>query len=44
MRCGFCWTEFDEPVALLEHEALEDDRLYFVDQPPSKYVDTMWVE
>lgn len=47
-RCSFCWTEFDSPVALLEHEAQEDDRLYDVagltDQPPSKYVETMWVE
>lgn len=31
MRCDLCWTTFDSPVALLEHEALEDDRLYFVD-------------
>lgn len=28
MRCDFCWAEFETPVALLEHEAMEDDRLY----------------
>jgi hypothetical protein len=46
-RCGFCWTEFDTPVALLEHEALEDDRLYDVPgltQAPSKNVETRCVE
>lgn len=35
MRCELCWREFAEPVALLEHEALEDDRLYDVDYDPS---------
>lgn len=30
-RCDLCWETFDTPVALLEHEALEDDRLYDVD-------------
>lgn len=30
-RCNLCWQEFASPVALLEHEALEDDRLYEVD-------------
>lgn len=34
-RCDFCWTEFDSPVALLEHEAREDDRLYEVDEVTS---------
>lgn len=26
--CKLCWETFDSPIALLEHEALEDDRLY----------------
>lgn len=29
--CNFCWAAFDSPVALLEHEAQEDDQLYDVD-------------
>lgn len=29
--CSFCWEQFQSPVALLEHEAMEDDRLYDVD-------------
>lgn len=28
--CSFCWEQFDSAVALMEHEALEDDRLYEV--------------
>lgn len=47
MRCGLCWEEFDEPVALLEHEAREDDRLYDMDgltYAPSKYGPTRCVE
>lgn len=42
-RCELCWTVFDSPVALLEHEALEDDRLYDVPgltYAPSKNVAT----
>lgn len=35
MRCGLCWQTFAEPVALLEHEAREDDRLYDVGYAPS---------
>jgi hypothetical protein len=31
LRCDLCWEEFDSPVALLLHEAAEDDRLYEVD-------------
>lgn len=44
--CSLCWEQFDSPVALLEHEALEDDRLYFVDglvdedYAPSKNAET----
>jgi DNA-directed RNA polymerase subunit RPC12/RpoP len=30
-RCDLCWTEFESPVALLLHEAQEDDHLYEVD-------------
>jgi hypothetical protein len=30
-RCGLCHAEFDSPVALLEHIAIEDDQLYDVD-------------
>lgn len=30
-RCSMCWQEFDSAVALLEHEAVEDDRLYTLD-------------
>lgn len=26
--CSFCWESFDSAVALMEHEAAEDDRLY----------------
>lgn len=39
-RCDFCWAEFASPVALLEHEAQEDDRLYDLDQAPSTAADT----
>lgn len=28
MRCELCGEDFDSPVELLLHEALEDDRLY----------------
>lgn len=28
LRCDLCWETFESPVALLEHEAMEDDRLY----------------
>jgi hypothetical protein len=24
-RCSLCWAEFDSPVALLEHEAMEGE-------------------
>lgn len=34
-RCGLCWATFDEPVALLLHEAQEDDRLYEIVYAPS---------
>jgi hypothetical protein len=27
-RCELCWAVFESPVALLLHEAAEDDRLY----------------
>jgi hypothetical protein len=42
MRCALCWEEFAEPVALLEHEAREDDRLYDLDAlyAPSTAADT----
>lgn len=26
--CDLCWETFASPVALLEHEAQEDDQLY----------------
>jgi hypothetical protein len=29
--CSFCWEQFESAVALMEHEAREDDRLYSVD-------------
>lgn len=47
LRCDFCWETFDSPVALLLHEAAEDDRLYDVDgltYAPSKYGPTRCVE
>lgn len=31
MRCDLCWETFEGPVALLLHEAAEDDRLYVLD-------------
>lgn len=31
LRCELCWETFDSPVALLEHEAREDDRLYDIE-------------
>lgn len=42
LRCELCWETFDEPVALLLHEAAEDDRLYEVDglYAPSKNAET----
>lgn len=43
-RCELCWTDFDSPVALLEHEAREDDQLYEVDglYEPSTKAETQW--
>lgn len=29
--CALCWATFESPVALLLHEAQEDDRLYDID-------------
>lgn len=26
--CSLCWQQFDSAIALMEHEAQEDDRLY----------------
>jgi hypothetical protein len=43
-RCNLCWQEFESPVALLEHEAQEDDRLYDVDYEPSMNAETRCVE
>lgn len=44
MRCELCWEPFESPVALLEHEALEDDRLYEFDYDPSTAADTQCAE
>lgn len=46
MRCSLCGEEFAEPVALLEHEAREDDRLYDIDglYAPSNQGPTRCVE
>lgn len=42
-RCDLCWAEFESPVALLEHEAREDDRLYDLDgYEPSTSAETQW--
>lgn len=43
--CKLCWDTFDSPVALLEHEALEDDRLYDLDgYDPSTSAETQCAE
>lgn len=44
--CSLCWETFDTPVALLEHEALEDDRLYQIDgiYESSTNAETQWAE
>lgn len=44
-RCDLCWATFDGPVALLHHEAQEDDRLYEIDgYEPSTKADTQCAE
>lgn len=44
-RCDLCWTGFESPVALLLHEAQEDDRLYEMDgYAPSTAAETQWAE
>jgi hypothetical protein len=45
-RCNLCWDSFESPVALLLHEAAEDDRLYDIDglYAPSNQGPTRCVE
>lgn len=30
-RCSLCWEEFDGPIELMRHEALEEATTYVID-------------
>ena len=40
VRCELCWTEFESPLALLEHEVIEEGQTWPLGYAPSTAADT----